>query len=56
VLEWVISFGFTFYLLTFFYDLRLSKGVEKGALSKEAVAPYGTSPAVVKQREQMQSV
>ncbi|KAH9481481.1 Protein sfk1 [Psilocybe cubensis] len=32
VLEWIIAFGFTFYLLTFFYDLRLSKNVEKGEL------------------------
>lgn len=49
VLEWLISFGFTFYLLTFLYDLRMAKGVSKGELSKEAVAPYGTSPAVMKQ-------
>ena len=33
VIEWVISFGFTFYLLTFAYDLRLSKGVHKFELS-----------------------
>lgn len=32
VLEWVIAFGFTLYLLTFYYDLRLSKNVEKGEL------------------------
>ncbi|KAF8920232.1 Frag1/DRAM/Sfk1 [Mucidula mucida] len=32
VLEWVISFGFTFYLLTFFFDLRQSKGVQDGQL------------------------
>lgn len=35
VLEWLISFGFTFYLLTFFYDLRLSKGVAAGELTRE---------------------
>ncbi|TDL17360.1 hypothetical protein BD410DRAFT_831506 [Rickenella mellea] len=35
VLEWVISFGFTFYLLTFWSDLRQSKGVRKGELSRE---------------------
>ncbi|KAL9714297.1 hypothetical protein Ac2012v2_002610 [Leucoagaricus gongylophorus] len=35
VLEWVIAFGFTFYLLTFFYDLRLSKGVADGELKRE---------------------
>jgi len=33
VLEWIIAFGFTFYLLTFAYDLRLSKGVHKFELS-----------------------
>ncbi|KAF4596372.1 hypothetical protein EYR40_007940 [Pleurotus pulmonarius] len=33
VLEWTIAFGFTFYLLTFFYDLRMSKGVGKGELT-----------------------
>ncbi|KAF8896588.1 Frag1/DRAM/Sfk1 [Infundibulicybe gibba] len=35
VLEWTISFGFTFYLLTFYYDLRQSKGVHKGELNRE---------------------
>ncbi|KAF9000711.1 Frag1/DRAM/Sfk1 [Cyathus striatus] len=33
ILEWTISFGFTLYLLTFFYDLRQSRGVEKGELT-----------------------
>ncbi|KAF9061405.1 Frag1/DRAM/Sfk1 [Rhodocollybia butyracea] len=33
VLEWAIAFGFTFYLLTFYYDLRQSKGVHKGELN-----------------------
>jgi len=28
------AFGFTFYLLTFFYDLWLSKGVADGALTR----------------------
>jgi len=37
VLEWTISFGFSFYLLTFFYDLRLSKGVPAGVLTREKV-------------------
>lgn len=50
ILEWIISLGFTLYLLTFFYDLRMAKGVHKGELSKEAVAPYGTSEAVLKQQ------
>ena len=35
VLEWTIAFGFTFYLLTFFFDLRMSKGVSRGELSRE---------------------
>ncbi|KAH8927662.1 hypothetical protein BT69DRAFT_1213734 [Atractiella rhizophila] len=30
ILEWVIAFGFTFYLLSFAWDLRMSKGVGKG--------------------------
>ncbi|KAF8968100.1 hypothetical protein BDZ97DRAFT_1975552 [Flammula alnicola] len=32
ILEWTIAFGFTLYLLTFWYDLKQSKGVEKGEL------------------------
>ncbi|KAI0031210.1 Frag1/DRAM/Sfk1 [Vararia minispora EC-137] len=40
VLEWVIAFGYTLYLLTFAYDLRLSKGVHKYELSgREPKAP-----------------
>lgn len=35
VLEWTISFGFTFYLLTFYYDLRQSKGIYRGELTRE---------------------
>ncbi|KAK0204713.1 Frag1/DRAM/Sfk1 [Desarmillaria ectypa] len=35
ILEWTISFGFTFYLLTFFFDLRQSKGVQHGELNAE---------------------
>ena len=35
ILEWVIAFGFVFYLLTFYFDLRMSKGMHKGDLSKE---------------------
>jgi len=34
VIEWIIAFGYTFYLLTFYYDLRMAKGVEKGQLKK----------------------
>jgi hypothetical protein len=40
VLEWVIAFGFTFYLLTFFYDLRLSKGVADGELTREKLREH----------------
>jgi len=35
VLEWVIAFGFTLYLLTFVYDLRLAKGRHRGELSRD---------------------
>ena len=35
IVEWTIAFGFTFYMLTFFWDLRMSKGVHKGELSRE---------------------
>jgi MFS family permease len=37
VFEWVIAFGYTFYLLTFYYDLRQSKGVHKGELSADRI-------------------
>jgi hypothetical protein len=30
VIEWIIAGGFTLYLLTFWYDLRQSKGVKRG--------------------------
>ncbi|KAI0058639.1 hypothetical protein BV25DRAFT_1810509 [Artomyces pyxidatus] len=35
VLEWVIAMGFTLYLLTFVYDLRMSKGIHKHELSEQ---------------------
>ncbi|KAJ4480040.1 Frag1/DRAM/Sfk1 [Lentinula aciculospora] len=35
IFEWIIAMGFTFYLLTFYYDLRQSKGVHKGELSAD---------------------
>ncbi|KAI9000601.1 Frag1/DRAM/Sfk1 family-domain-containing protein [Trametes punicea] len=35
ILEWTIAFGFTFYILTFFFDLRMAKGVHKGELSRQ---------------------
>ncbi|KII89796.1 hypothetical protein PLICRDRAFT_174631 [Plicaturopsis crispa FD-325 SS-3] len=34
-LEWAIALGFTFYLCTFAYDLRLAKGVPRGELRRE---------------------
>ncbi|TBU32639.1 Frag1/DRAM/Sfk1 family-domain-containing protein [Dichomitus squalens] len=35
VIEWTIAFGFTFYLLTFVWDLRMAKGVRAGELKRE---------------------
>ncbi|EKM58228.1 uncharacterized protein PHACADRAFT_252400 [Phanerochaete carnosa HHB-10118-sp] len=35
VVEWVIAFGYTFYLLTFWYDLRMAKGVHRGEFSRK---------------------
>lgn len=35
VIEWVIAFGYTFFLLTFVYDLRMTRGVEKGQFSRD---------------------
>jgi len=37
VLEWFIAFGFTFYLLTFWYDLRQAKGVGRGEMREQHV-------------------
>ncbi|KAH7928054.1 hypothetical protein BV22DRAFT_226996 [Leucogyrophana mollusca] len=45
ILEWVISFGYTLYLLTFYYDLRMAKGVHKGQLNKEALIENGVVAA-----------
>ncbi|OJT07199.1 hypothetical protein TRAPUB_1929 [Trametes pubescens] len=53
--EWTISFGFTFYLLTFFFDLRMSKGVHKGELSRErllAMQQNGQSIAATREANQ----
>ncbi|KAF9266487.1 hypothetical protein L218DRAFT_956263 [Marasmius fiardii PR-910] len=41
VLEWTIAFGFTFYLLTFFMDLREAKGIHKGELSRSRMTELG---------------
>ncbi|KAG5652768.1 hypothetical protein H0H81_003706 [Sphagnurus paluster] len=48
VLEWTIAFGFTFYLLTFFYDLRQARGVRKGKYSRKKILEenFVTQPAV----------
>ncbi|GJE94770.1 Frag1/DRAM/Sfk1 family protein [Phanerochaete sordida] len=35
VIEWTIAFGYTFYLLTFAYDLRMAKGVHRGQFSRK---------------------
>jgi len=42
VLEWVIAFLFTFYVLTFFFDLR-PKARTRGALAKEKALSEGMS-------------
>ena len=41
VLEWVIAFGFALYLLTLSYDLRMSKGIQKGELSRDRLTEMG---------------
>ncbi|PPR03679.1 hypothetical protein CVT24_007800, partial [Panaeolus cyanescens] len=45
VLEWVIAFGFTFFLLTFVSDLRQSKNRERGELRRYREST-GTTPTV----------
>ncbi|KAI5116746.1 hypothetical protein M0805_008136 [Coniferiporia weirii] len=35
IIEWTIAFLFTIYLLSFWFDLRQSKGIEKGGLLPE---------------------
>jgi len=42
-MEWVIAFGFTFYILTFYYDLRPSKNMERGELA----ARYGSQTSAM---------
>ncbi|KAF8183932.1 Frag1/DRAM/Sfk1 [Pholiota molesta] len=34
IFEWIIAFGYTLYLLTYWYDLRLSKNIPKGELKR----------------------
>lgn len=50
ILEWIIAFGFTLYLLTFYFDLRQSKGVHKGQLSAERLAENGYGPRYASRR------
>ncbi|KAL0954598.1 hypothetical protein HGRIS_003558 [Hohenbuehelia grisea] len=45
ILEWIIAFGFTISLLTFFYDLRLSKGIRRGQLTAESLQANGYGPS-----------
>lgn len=35
IIEWIIAFGYTLYLLTFVYDLRMAKGVHRGQYSRK---------------------
>lgn len=41
VIEWSIAFGFTIYLLTFWTDLRASKGISKGEMNVQRLAEMG---------------
>lgn len=41
IIEWAISFGFTFYLLTFWSDLRASRNVSAGELTREKLIANG---------------
>ncbi|KZW03729.1 hypothetical protein EXIGLDRAFT_662984 [Exidia glandulosa HHB12029] len=41
IIEWCISFGFTFYLLTFYADLRASRNVSAGELTREKLIAGG---------------
>jgi hypothetical protein len=41
VFEWAISFGFTFYVITFYFDLRRSKGVPKNQFTREKLLAEG---------------
>lgn len=49
VIEWIIAFGFTFYILSFAYDLRLSKGVHKFELSGVERLEPGEQPPAMRQ-------
>ncbi|KAM5531010.1 hypothetical protein V8D89_015337 [Ganoderma adspersum] len=52
VLEWIIAFGFTFYLVTFIWDMRMAKGVQAGELRRErllAVREEGQGDQVMRE-------
>lgn len=51
VIEWIIAFGFTFYILSFAYDLRLSKGVHKFELSGVERFEPGAHPPAMRQHQ-----
>jgi hypothetical protein len=36
IIEWVVGFGFTFYLLTFAYDLRMAKFMQGGEMTERS--------------------
>jgi len=44
ILEWTIAFGYTLFLLTFFYDLRQAKGAHKGQYGTERSRINGYGP------------
>ncbi|KAL4066871.1 Frag1/DRAM/Sfk1 [Scleroderma yunnanense] len=41
VIEWAIAFGFTLYLLTFWYDLRMAKKTQELLVDKEGATKEG---------------
>ena len=43
IIEWVIAFGYTFYLLTFWWDMRGSKDVASGEYGFKDVRSAGTA-------------
>ncbi|PIL35690.1 hypothetical protein GSI_02420 [Ganoderma sinense ZZ0214-1] len=52
VLEWIIAFGFTFYLVTFIWDIRMAKGIQAGELRRErllAVREEGQGDQVMRE-------
>ncbi|EJD48599.1 hypothetical protein AURDEDRAFT_144099 [Auricularia subglabra TFB-10046 SS5] len=41
IIEWAIAFGFTFYLLTFWADLRASRNISAGELTRDKLIAAG---------------